>query len=139
MITIRNRNHRPSSFLFDPFFLNGTMAPKTYIKPELKTRIFTNIVKTEDGFSIELAAPGFQKEDFHIDIEDNKLKVSFEQKESNDSIKYTKQEFVTGSFSKSFRLPKHIDLDKITASYELGVLKISLVQAPQITKKIDIQ
>lgn len=138
MITIRNKNHRPSSFLFDPFFLNGTMAPKTFTKPELKPRIFTNIIKTEDGFSIELAAPGFQKEDFNIDIDNDLLKVSFDKKENEETPKYTKQEFVTGAFSKSFNLPKNIDLDKITATYELGVLKISLVKTPQITKKIDI-
>ncbi len=139
MITIRNRKHKPSSFLFDPFFLNGTSAPINYRRPELKPKIFTNILKTEDGFKIELAVPGFQKDDFTIDIEDNQLKVGLEMKETDEKIKYTKQEFVTGSFSKSFHLPKNIDVDKISAQYDLGILSISLVKKAQITKKIDIQ
>lgn len=136
MITVRNRKQRPSTFLFDPFFMGGHPAQKA--EATLKPRIFTNILKSVDGFVIELAAPGFQKDDFNIDVDQNKLKVSFSKDASDEKVKYAKQEFVIGDFTKSFNLPSDIDTEKITASYDLGVLKINLVRAPKITKKIMI-
>ncbi|MDA9773746.1 Hsp20/alpha crystallin family protein [Saprospiraceae bacterium] len=136
MITVRNRKPRPSAFLFDPFFMGGHPAQKS--EPILKPRIFTNILKSEDGFVIELAAPGFQKDDFNIDVDQNKLKVSFSKDTANEKVKYAKQEFVIGDFTKSFNLPNDIETEKITASYDLGVLKINLVRTPKITKKIAI-
>lgn len=95
-----------------------------------------NVTESEDGFKIELAAPGLNKEDFKITIEKHRLVISSE-KESNEEVnedKYTRREFNYSSFSRSFHLPKTIDRDKIEAEYENGVLGIVLPKKAEVLK-----
>ena len=85
-----------------------------------------NILENNDNFQLELAAPGFKKDDFKIHLENNTLTVSAEMEDEKreDGKNYTRKEFYYGSFSRSFTLPKIIDLEKINADYDNGVLKI---------------
>jgi HSP20 family protein len=88
----------------------------------------TNIVENENSFDLELAIPGMDKEDFKIDIENNTLTISSEKQEEKEEKEknYTRKEFVYGSFSRSFVLPKSIDADMIKAEYKNGVLYLNL-------------
>lgn len=87
-----------------------------------------NVVEKDDAFEIEFAVPGMNKEDFKVDVENGLLTVSSEkesvkeEKEKN----YARREFVYGCFSRSFTLPKSVDIDKIDGHYENGILKINL-------------
>ncbi|MDP3462102.1 MAG: Hsp20/alpha crystallin family protein [Bacteroidales bacterium] len=87
-----------------------------------------NIRESEEGFMLDLAAPGLKKEDFKVNLDNNVLTISSEQKNENEekSEKYTRKEFFYSSFSRSFTLPKTIDLDKIKAGYNNGILSLSL-------------
>lgn len=87
-----------------------------------------NISENEDGFTLDLAAPGMQKSDFKINLDNNLLTISSEKQDENEekSEKYSRKEFHYSSFSRSFTLPKSIDFDKIKADYNEGILKISL-------------
>jgi len=87
-----------------------------------------NIRESEDNFVLDVAAPGLKKEDFKINLDNNLLTISSEQKNENEekNEKYTRKEFFFNAFSRSFTLPKTIDLDKIRADYKDGVLSISL-------------
>ncbi len=87
-----------------------------------------NIRESEEGFMLDLAAPGLKKEDFKVNLDNNVLTISSEQKNENEekSEKYTRKEFFYSSFSRSFTLPKTIDLDKIKADYNNGILSLSL-------------
>ncbi len=86
-------------------------------------------VKDEDKrFVVELAAPGMEKKDFNISLENNSLTISSEKKEetTEKNENYTMKEFSFNSFSRSFALPKNIKLNQIDANYKNGVLSISL-------------
>jgi HSP20 family protein len=87
-----------------------------------------NIREGEDNFVLDVAAPGMKKEDFKINLDNNVLTISSEQKNENEekNEKYTRKEFFYNAFSRSFTLPKTIDLDKIRADYKDGVLSVSL-------------
>lgn len=87
-----------------------------------------NIRESEDNFVLDVAAPGMKKEDFKINLDNNVLTISSEQKNENEekNEKYTRKEFFYNAFSRSFTLPKTIDLDKIRADYKDGVLSVSL-------------
>ncbi len=87
-----------------------------------------NISETEEGFGLELAAPGLKKEDFKVNLDNNVLTISAELKNESEekSEKLIRREFSYSSFSRSFSLPKSIDLDKIKADYKDGILKIGL-------------
>lgn len=114
--------------------------------PDLFSRIFTddfdnyfgkrncgmmpaaNVTEKEDAFLIEFAVPGMQKEDFKVHVENNVLSVSSEKEVSKEEKErnYTRREFAYGSFTRSFTLPKTVDMERIDATYENGILKVSL-------------
>jgi HSP20 family protein len=87
-----------------------------------------NIIETPESFQLDLAAPGMKKDDFKIHLENNILTISseVEDEKMEEGKNYTRKEFSYGSFSRSFTLPKIIDLEKIKADYENGILKVLL-------------
>ncbi len=95
-----------------------------------------NIKEEKDKFVLELAAPGMKKDDFKINLDNYQLTISAEtrdeKKEKEDS--YTRREFVYNSFSRSFTLPKSVDIDKIKADYRNGILDIVLPKKEEETK-----
>ena len=98
-----------------------------------------NIKETETTFVVELAAPGKRKEDFNIELDDNVLTISSEskhEKEEKDSDgKYTRKEFSYSSFKRAFTLPEIVNESDINASYENGVLHITLPKREEALPK----
>jgi HSP20 family protein len=84
-----------------------------------------NVIENNDGFEIEVAAPGYNKSDFKINLNNNVLKIASEKEEKSDSNKnYTKKEFSYSSFERTFTLPNSVESERIEASYLDGVLKV---------------
>lgn len=130
--------------------------------PDLFNRIFTddfdnyfgkrncgflpaaNVIEREYAFDVEFAVPGMGKEDFRISVDNNVLSVSAEKEESKEEKEknFTRKEFAYGSFTRSFALPKTIDIDKIAAAYDNGILTVTLPKKEeaktQITREIKI-
>lgn len=101
-----------------------------------------NISENEKSYNIDISAPGIKKDDFKIKVENNVLTVSSEKENEKmeETEKFTRREFVYGSFCRSFTLPKIVETDNIKASYENGILKIELPKKEEvkITKEIAI-
>lgn len=104
-----------------------------------------NIKASDDEFSLELVAPGFEKGDFNIDLKDNLLTISSEKKIENElkeGERFTSREFSYQSFSRSFTMPKTVDGQKISARYDNGILKVSIPKLeeakPKAPKQIEI-
>mgnify|MGYP000856041557 FL=1 len=87
-----------------------------------------NIRETENSFFIDMAAPGLDKQDFKISAENGMLSVSVNKETSTESKgeNFHRQEFNYQSFKRSFHMPEHADPEKINASYNNGVLSISI-------------
>lgn len=89
-----------------------------------------NIVENNDAFTVEMAAPGMEKKDFHIELNNEVLTISSEREENNElknGDRYTRREFSYQSFVRSFHLPKSVvDESKIVAKYENGMLRVSI-------------
>lgn len=85
-----------------------------------------NIIETDQEFRLELAVPGFSKEDFKITLDKNILSVTSEKESEQKDENYTRYEFSYGKFSRSFSLPKSIDIERISAGSENGILRITL-------------
>lgn len=89
-----------------------------------------NVRESQDSFEVEMAAPGMAKKDFRIELDNNLLTISSEKKNENEhkeGERYTKREFSYQSFQRSFTLPKDVvDVDKIQARYEDGMLRLSI-------------
>ncbi|MBK8830852.1 MAG: Hsp20/alpha crystallin family protein [Saprospiraceae bacterium] len=98
-----------------------------------------NIVEHDAHFTMQLAAPGLQKSDFNINIENDYLVISAEKKtekeETGNEGKFTRREFNYSSFKRSFQLDENINREGIAASYENGVLSITLPKKEETWKK----
>lgn len=99
-----------------------------------------NIVEEDDGFILNLAAPGYEKDDFKLEIIKDQLIVSAERKtvekeneelseaDKDNVVHYVKREFSYQNFKRSFHLPENIELNTIDASYIDGILNIKLAK-----------
>ena len=98
-----------------------------------------NIYKNESHFVIELAAPGYSKEDFSINIEEQLLTVSAEEKvRETDDEKFLRREFAMQGISKTFKVPKTVDVDNISAGYDKGILSVELPMLKDVKIKKEI-
>ena len=96
-----------------------------------------NIKETANDFILELAIPGMKKSDFIIDVENKILSISSEvtkEQEEKDEI-YTRREFGYSSFKRTFTIPDSIESDKVKATYEDGILMVTLPKREEAKQK----
>ncbi|MDH1602768.1 Hsp20/alpha crystallin family protein [Empedobacter sp. GD03739] len=129
------RKNRANYF---PFGFENAMRPKfeTFVNSQNQFPA-VNIKENEDSFEILLAAPGLNKEDFSIEIDENILKISseFKQNEEVKDEKFSRREFNFSSFKRAFTLPETINEDKIEASYVNGILQLVLPKKEEALPK----
>ena len=97
-----------------------------------------NIKETDNEFVVEMAAPGMEKHDFKIDLNNNILTISSEKQAENkvgDGQNVTRREFSYQSFSRSFTLPVIVETDKITAKYTNGILTVNIPKREEAKPK----
>lgn len=88
-----------------------------------------NIKDNAEAFKVEVAAPGFEKGDFKIELNRNLLTISSEKKTENETKEgevFTKREFSYQSFTRSFTLPEIANGEAIKANYENGILLVEI-------------
>lgn len=130
----------PIANAIDEFFNKGlnelAKADFSFTKPGV------NILEEDEGYVIELAAPGLKKEDFEIRVDKDQLiiKVTNEKEsEKEDAVEensnYRRREFNYSSFTRSFHLPETINTESIDAAYESGLLKITLSKKEEAKEK----
>ncbi|MEZ5025715.1 MAG: Hsp20/alpha crystallin family protein [Chitinophagales bacterium] len=122
-------------FFFDDFFSRDfDLFPSNFVK----TSVAVNVKEDDNQFTLEVAAPGFKKEDFSIEVNDGVLSIAGEVKseksEENEKEKFTRKEFSSASFKRSFTVDEEsVDAENIAAKYENGILTID------IPKKVKIE
>ena len=92
----------------------------------IRSQPATNIKENQEGFVIELAAPGLDKDDFKLKIEKNILTIQSEKKHEQADAMYSNQEFAYNEFVRSFSLPQSADTEKISATYHQGILIVNI-------------
>lgn len=104
-----------------------------------------NVRENSKAFIVELAAPGLNKKDFNIEVNNNVLTISSEKEETKEDKgekgEYVKREFSYTSFQRSFSLPENVNAEKIKATYKDGLLEIEVPKTGEPSaksKKIDI-
>lgn len=131
----RSRVNVPS--LMDEFF--GRDLMQNFFEDQTGISMpAVNVVENNDNFRIEVAAPGLEKKDFRIDLENNLLTISSEKEERNESQeegKYMRREFSYSSFRRSFSLPNTVDAENIKANHKDGILSITLPKKEEAKQK----
>jgi HSP20 family protein len=102
--------------LFVPPFFNTEKLPAV------------NIRDTKNGYELEVAAPGFNKDEFKVTTENGLLTVSAETSSEQNEEKndYTRHEFSRAAFTRTFSLPENVEADHVKANYKDGLLTIEL-------------
>lgn len=127
-----DRNH--TRFNQFPSFFDDVLTKEFFHnakRTDFNTTPSVNIKETDKSFELELAAPGLEKKNFKLELKEDKLTISSVHEnateEKNDTDSFSRREFNYHTFSRSFVLPeKLVDKDAITASYENGILKVSV-------------
>lgn len=125
--------------LFDDFFSrelfnwgNNNFSSTSTTVPSV------NIKETADNYEVEVAAPGMEKKDFKVTLDDNLLTISSSKQQSQEKKEdnYTRREFSYQSFQRSFELPKNVvDDNKIIARYENGLLHLTIPKREEAKQK----
>lgn len=148
-MTLVKFNNRPSgknfNNLMDDFFATvPSIFRDDFVTPNLRSFTPVNVKETENEYVLEVVAPGFQKEDFKISLDNNTLTVSAEKKEEteNKNERTIRKEYKQQSFSRSFTIDDTIDGESIVAKYLNGVLTLNLSKKQPVkppVKQITIQ
>jgi HSP20 family protein len=87
-----------------------------------------DIAEQENEYVLVLETPGVKKEDVKLNIEDNVLTISGERKNHTlpEKASWMRNEISIGAFTRSVKLSKNINAEKISAELNDGVLKIVL-------------
>ncbi len=144
MNLVKFSNNHPS--VFDRFFDNDMLDWNNRHFSDTNTTLpSVNIKENTDEYVVEVAAPGFDKKDFNIEVENDTLIISSEKKinnEEKEDERVTKREFSYQSFTRSFALPVLVEREKIKAKYDNGILNILIPKKeeakPKPPKRIEI-
>ena len=106
-----------------------------------------NVLEKNDSYVVELAAPGMNKKDFHVALDDQMLTISYEKNEEKDEKdeedSYTKRECKFTSLPRSVMLPKSVLRDKIAGKYENGILRLEIPKTEEskarLSRNIEIK
>lgn len=124
---------RVFSDYFEDFF--GKNFP--FATPSFSQLPPVNISESKEQYVMELAVPGRNKADFKLHVDGNLLEISSEQQEEkvDKEENYTRREFRSSSFVRSFTLPETVNSEKIKAEYNDGILRVVLPKKEEAKTK----
>ncbi len=132
----RNAAWLPS--VFNDFFDTEFMPRANCTAPAI------NVKESDKAYTVELAAPGMQKNDFNVHINDEgnliiKMEKKQEQKEEDKSTRYLRREFSYSKFEQTLLLPDDVERDQIRTHVENGVLTVELPKHAEEKVKVSRQ
>ena len=97
-----------------------------------------NVTETPKEYKVELAAPGLDRKDFKVEINNGTLTISAgkEEEKNEKDGGYSRREYSFNSFSRSFALPDNVRDSSIDAKYENGVLRIVIPKEKETPVKL---
>ena len=105
------------------------------------TGVPVNIRETNDAYQLEVVAPGFDKNDFKVNVENNLLtieaaKEAVKEETTDKQEKWVRNEYRFKSFKRSFTLDEKIQTAEIAAKYENGVLLLNLPKKAEVKPSV---
>jgi len=109
---------------FDSIFFNESprkIPSVTRVTPK------ANIYKSDNGYSIEFAVPGFSRDDFEMTVDHDVLTISMNVEDTQtEKEKIVRREWSYTSFSRSMMLPENAVTEQVSAKYEAGILTVDV-------------
>jgi HSP20 family protein len=99
-----------------------------------------NVRKSETEINLDLALPGWSRDEITLNVEDRNLMISGQpSKTVEDDFRYTRRTFAKRNFQRSFTLGNRLDVENINAKMENGILMVTIPVMAKETTKITIQ
>ena len=135
----RNSGYAPLFSNFFDDFLTRDLFDNNWLSTSLTGTTIpkVNIEESDDEFRVEMAAPGMNKDDFRVELNNNVLTISSEVSKEDDenSSNYSRREFSYQSFERSFNLPDSAEMEKIQAKYTNGILNLVIPKREEAKTK----
>lgn len=99
-----------------------------------------NVSSSKTGILVEVELPGYSKSDINVDAKNGILTVTANR--SDVKREYHQHEFGQASVRRAWSMPRTIDLDRVDATYDAGILSIDLPYRSETTenqRKIEIR
>ena len=93
----------------------------------------TNVSTTDEEYRIDIVAPGLDKSDMNVKVENNQLYVSYD----NENTDKTERVYYR-SFTRYWKLPTDVDATSIRADYKHGILSVFVPRETPANNSIDI-
>jgi HSP20 family protein len=112
-----------------PEFSGSTSAP-SYLPA-------VDVQENEQAYLMKFDLPGMKQEDIKVEAHENQITVSGERRSESESTRGHQHlaEVNYGSFLRRFTLPQHIEMEKVSAKYENGVLTVEVAKAEKSKPK----
>jgi HSP20 family protein len=143
----RTRNRNLNSLqneidrVFDRFFpsreqTQESSSSRAVWRPQM------DLTETDESYRLHLDMPGMSKDELKISYQDNELVVSGERESTHtdEDEEFVRVERSFGQFRRSFTLPRTVDADNIDATYDNGVLTVTVPKTEKVKpRQIEIQ
>ena len=121
------------SDMFDRLFGSPLVSSHSFITAPRESTVPLDVIEKEGKLLVRAAVPGVSPDELNVSIENNVLTISgemkHEQEDENDKVYY--RECCYGSFSRSIRLPEHLQIDKVDAEFSNGYVIITIPKLPE--------
>ena len=119
------------SDIMDEFFNDALSTRQSTFAPSI------DISETDKQYIIDVEVPGMDKKDIDLNVDNNTLTISGERKfeKEEDGKQFHRVESHYGSFSRSFTLPDNANVETINATYNNGILNITVDKSEKSMKK----
>lgn len=96
-----------------------------------------NVIDRDDEIVVLVEVPGIKKEDLNVSVTENSvtIKGSSRREEKEENGDYYRCEIASGSFARTFSLPGAIDTEKVTSSFDNGVLELKLAKLSKARRR----
>ena len=124
--------------LIDQFFDDNVRAMTYSLGRSLAALPALNVREYADRYEVSLAAPGIDPQKVKIELKENILTISYEDKkeqahQEGDLIRQEYSEYI--NFTRSLSLPKDVDSESVKAKYTRGILHIHITKLPEAQPK----
>ncbi len=123
---------------FEPLWKDVAMGAL----PEPEPMMRVDVAETPEGYTLKAEMPGVKKEDVAVSVDGNTVSITAEtkrEKEEKEGEKVLRRERYVGAVSRTMTMPAELDLDRAEATFENGVLTLTLPKAPGgVARKLPI-
>lgn len=122
---------------FDRMFERPLSETRTEWQAPRNWGLAVDVMENEDEYVVQASLPGIDPDELDVTLEDNVLMLKGETKadETFEDEQYHIRERRFGSFGRRIRFPMIVDADAVEATYENGVLTLTVPKAEEVKPK----